>query len=70
MDGHQDMKLSGDQVSNMQQLLCRRGGGAAETVEPASAPSAVLECQSGRGRMIDIRHTCVLVGLEPQSRFV
>lgn len=75
--GHQDMQLSDDQVFNLQlvasgrreQLLpSRRGGGAVETEEPAGALSAVSGCQSGRGRMINVRCTCVLVGLMPALR--
>lgn len=34
-------------------------------VEPAGALNTVSGCQSGRGCMINIRYTCVLLGLVP-----
>lgn len=37
-------------------------------VEPAGAPNTVSGCQSGRGCMINIRYTCVSLGLVPALR--
>lgn len=63
MDGHQEMKLSGNQVSNW--LLVITEISCADEEEQVKTVQPVWGRQSGRGHVINKRCTCVSVGLVP-----